>query len=159
MVVRSIIFDNVRQEIPGPRHEASIMVFAFPWLWGLPCAIAGAGPARWGGYRFCAIVVMRRAALRLVRVGGGCAFGSLCCARGPWAQLSIIVRAPRGGLVGRRRRRALQSVVGDWDVCGRDGGVLGANVDNLGEAVCSLPDDVSEHGESSLGANPAVLAV
>jgi hypothetical protein len=62
--------------------------------------------------------------------GGGCAFGSLCCARGP---LSIIVRAPRGGVVGRRRRRALPSVVGDWDVCGAGWGRFGGLGDNFGK--------------------------
>ena len=44
----------------------------------------------------------------------------------------------------------LPSAVGDWDVCGRDGGLLGGQSDNLGEFVCSLQDDVSEHGSGSL---------
>ena len=104
------------------------MVFAFPWLWGLPLAFAGRGAARCGGYRFCAFVVMCRAALRRVRAAAACAFGVYVALAGPWAQLSIIVRAPRGGLVGRRRRRVLPSVVGDWDVCWPDGGVLGGQM-------------------------------
>ena len=116
------------KRIPGPRHEASIMVFAFPWLWGLPLLFAGRGAARWGGYRFCAFVVMCRAALRRVRAAAACAFGVYVALAGPWAQLSIIVRAPRGGLVERRRRRLLPSVVGDWDVCGRMVAFLGAKV-------------------------------
>jgi len=101
------------------------MVFAFPWLWGLPCAIAGRGAVRCGGYRFCAFVVMCRAALRRVRALRRVLLASLVAL----AARSQLLRGLRdGGVVGRRRRRALPSIVGGWDVCGRDGGVLGGKV-------------------------------
>ena len=138
--------------IPGPRHEASIMVFAFPWLWGLPCAIAGRGAVRCGGYRFCAFVVMCRAALRRVRAAAACAFGVYVALAGPWAQLSIIVRAPRGGVVGRRRRRALPSVVGDWDVCGRTVAFLGGQMRQGAFFCLRWQDDVSGRAEGSRSA-------
>ena len=75
----------------GAGAGASAMVW-LPLLWGLPCAIAGRGAARWGGYRFCAFVVMCRAALRRVRAAAARAFGvSVALA----AQLSIIARGLR----------------------------------------------------------------
>ena len=95
------------------------MVFAFPWLGGLPLAFAGRGAARCGGYRFCAFVVMCRDALRRVRRLRRNLLVSLLRSR---PALNYCARAPRGGVVGRRRRRVLPSVVGDWDVWGRDGG-------------------------------------
>ena len=123
------------------------MVFAFPWLWGLPCAIAGRGAARCGGYRFCAFVVMCRAALRRGRAAAACAFGvSVALA----AQLSIIacgLRAEGWFAAAGDVPYGPSSAIG---MCAGAGGVLGGQSGNLGEFVCSLHDDVSEHGESSL---------
>ena len=131
------------------------MVFAFPWLWGLPLAFAGRGAVRCGGYRFCAFVVMRRAALRRVRRLRRILLVSLLrsrpalnyCAgstrRGGWA-------ASETCLTVRRRRLG----------CVRaDGGVLVAWVTILASLLFGLQDDVSEHGEASLSASaPPALA-
>ena len=68
------------------------MVFAFPWLWGLPLAFLRARGARRGGY--CSRVVGSDVSrLRCVScASAACAFGvSVALA----AQLSILVRAPR----------------------------------------------------------------
>ena len=75
----------------GAGAGASAMVW-LP-LWGLPLAFAGRGAARWGGYRFCAFVVMCRAALRRVRAAVARAFGvSVALA----AQLSISAGSSAG---------------------------------------------------------------
>ena len=123
------------------------MVFAFPWLGGLPLAFLRARGARRGGY--CSRAVGSDVSrLRCVSCASAtCGFASLCYAR---AWLSIFVRAPRGGVVERRRRRVLSSssAIG---MCG--GGMVafwGTKVTILGESVCSLQDDVSEHGPGSL---------
>ena len=66
--------------------------FGFPQLWGLPLAFAGRGAARWGGYRFCAFVVMCRAALRRVRAPRRVLLASLLRSR-PSSQLLCGLRA------------------------------------------------------------------
>ncbi len=95
LVLRPWFFDDVKQENPRPTARGLYNGFCLPLAVGLPCAIAGRGAARCGGYRFCAFVVMCRAALRRVRASRACFYWRLCCARGPWAQLSIIVRGLR----------------------------------------------------------------
>ena len=76
-----------------------------------------------------------------------------CCARGPWAQLSILWCGLRAegwlGGVGDVSYRP-SSAIG---MCGgRDGGVLGAKVAILGKFLFVAKDDVSEHQERSLPA-------
>ena len=131
----------------GAGAGASAMVW-LPLLWGLPCAIAGRGAARWGGYRFCAFVVMCRAALRRGRAAAACAFGvSVALA----AQLSIISAGSAtevwSGAAGDVFYRP-SSAIG---MCG--GGMVaffGAKV-TIRRVSCSrLQDDVSEHAEGSL---------
>ena len=93
--------------------------------------------------------VSRRAA-SCARVSRVLLLASLLRSRPMGPALNYCARAPRGGLVGRRRRRVLRSVVGDWDVWGRDGGVLGPKCHKRAIFCSRLQDDVSGHAEGSL---------
>ena len=72
----------------GAGAGASAMVW-LPLLWGLPLAFAGRGAARCGGYRFCAFVVMCRAARVVDARRRRVLLASLSRSR-PSSQLSII---------------------------------------------------------------------
>ena len=123
------------------------MVFAFPWLGGLPLAFLRARGARRGGY--CSRVVGSDVSrLRCVSCASAtCAFGLSAVAL---AALNFIacgvgwVLGVAGGVFD-----------GSWSAIERCGGGrwrFEGQSDNLGELFCSPHDDVSEHGESSLGA-------
>ena len=107
------------------------MVFAFPWLWGLPLAFLRARGGSVGRLPLlCVCSDVSRSAASCARGGGAC-FWRLCCARGlalNYCGLQCGLRD--GGVVGRRRRRVLPCVVGDWDVCGRMVAFWGAKVAN-----------------------------
>ena len=96
------------------------------------------------------LLAMSRACARLLRVGDVCFCVSLSRSR---LALNFCVRVRAQGWV---------SGVGDVFYrpssaigmrVGRLVALLGSKCDNLGEFVCSLHDDVSEHGERSLAAN------
>ena len=122
------------------------MVFAFPWLGGLPLAFLRARGARRGGY--CSRVVGSDASrLRCV----SCA--SVVCAIGVSVALAALNFIACG--VGWVLGVAGGVFDGSWSAIERCGGGrwrFEGQSDNLGELFCSPHDDVSEHGESSLGA-------
>jgi hypothetical protein len=137
--------------VPAPRPW-----FGFPRLWGLPLAFGGRGAARCGGYRFCAFVVMCRAALRRGRAAAAVLLG-LSVALAARSQLLCGLRAEGWlGVVGDVPYRP-SSAIG---MCaGPDGGVLVAWVTILASLLFGLQDDVSEHGEASRSASaPPALA-
>ena len=128
------------------------MVFAFPWLWGLPLAFAGRGARGAAATARAWLVAMPRACTASLARPWCVLLASLLRSR-----LSILVRgvSARGCWAGWVLGVAGGVFDGSWSAIERCGGGrwrFEGQSDNLGELFCSPHDDVSEHGESSLGA-------
>ena len=154
LVLRPWFFDDdLKQENPRPTARGLYKGFCLPLAAGAALGFCGArGGSVWRLPLLCVCSDVSRRAASCARAAA-CAFGVSSCARGP---LSIIARAPRRRC-GRAppetcltvHRRRLGCVRAGW-------WRFGGQSDNLGERVCSLQDDVSEHAEGSLSAERSV---
>ena len=150
LVLRPWFFDDVKQENPRPTARGLYNGFCLPLAGGAAlgffCGRGARGAAAtaraWlvAMSRACAASLARRRRV-LLRLSVALALLAL-----------FLCAGPRAGVVERRRRRLLPSVVGDWDVCGRMVAFWGAKCDKMGNFCSHQKDDVSGHAEGSLSA-------